>query len=146
MTVRKFAPGDEREVRRLARKLAGPAADLDYWEAQLFVHDPGSGQLGGFIAITRRPWSEATSSGPVAHVGAWYVERRLRRKGIGARLMRAAEHWARLNGFHEICSDAEADDPAGLAAHQRLGFEPARRLQFFRKRLAQAAILARGQG
>lgn len=146
MTVRKFAPGDEREMRRLSRKLAGPAGDLDLWEAQLFVHDPGSGRLGGFIAITRRPWSEASSAGPVAQVGAWYVERRLRRQGIGARLMRAAEHWARLDGFREICSDAEADDPAGLAAHQRLGFEPARRLQLFRKSLDQAASLARGQG
>ena len=99
MTVRKFAPCDEREVRRLSRKLFGSADELDYWEEQLFVHDIGDGRLGGFISVSVRPWMKGSASSPVAHIAGWYVDHSLRRKGVGRKLLRAAEHWARLNGY-----------------------------------------------
>ncbi|HXG80163.1 MAG TPA: GNAT family N-acetyltransferase [Sphingomicrobium sp.] len=135
MAIRKSAPGDEREVRRLSRKLFGPVDGCDYWDEQLFVHDLGNGRLGGFISISQRPWCEGSNARPVAYVEGWFVDRGLRRRGIGTKLLRAAEHWARLNGFAEICSDAELDNQPSLEAHRRLGFEPTLRLQYFRKAL-----------
>lgn len=146
MTIRKSAPNDAGELRRLARSLFGSPDHLDVWDEQLFVCDSGEGRLCGFISVSARPWSEGSEAQPVAHVEAWFVDRKMRRRGIGTKLMRAAEHWARFNGFAEICSDAELDNKTSLAAHARLGFEPTLRLQYFRKPLGQAARRVAGQG
>lgn len=135
MNVRKSAPDDARELKRLARSLFGSKDHFDGWDEQLFVCDGGNGRLCGFISVSARPWTEGSDVQPVAHVEAWFVDRRKRRKGIGTKLMRAAEHWARLNGFAEICSDAEMDNRPSIEAHSKLGFEPTLRLQYFRKPL-----------
>ena len=146
MTIRKSTPLDATELNRLTRSLFGSADQLDIWDEQIFVCDGGSGRLCGFISVAARPWTEGSEVQPVAHVEAWFVDRKMRRQGIGTRLMRAAEHWAQLNGFREICSDAELDNKTSIAAHHRLGFEPTLRLQYFRKRLDQAARRVAGQG
>jgi aminoglycoside 6'-N-acetyltransferase I len=135
MSIRKAAPDDWREIRRLSKAQFGSADAISPWDEQLFVCDGGSGRLCGFISVSARPWTEGSDVQPVAHVEAWFVDRRARRQGIGAGLMRAAEHWACLNGLTEICSDAEVGNQASLAAHQQLGFEPTLRLQYFRKSL-----------
>lgn len=135
MIIRGSVPEDATELRRLARSLFGNADYLDCWDEQIFVCDRGRGQLCGFISVTARPWTEGSDVQPVAHVEAWYVDHTSRRLGIGAKLMRAAERWARLNGFAEICSDAELHNKTSLAAHRQLGFEPTVRLQYFRKPL-----------
>ena len=136
MTVRESAPEDARELRRLALALCGSAEHLDAWDEQIFVCDGRDGRLCGFISVSARAWSEGSDVQPVAHVEAWFVDRQIRRQGVGAKLMQAAEHWARVNGLAEICSDAELDNKASLAAHAQLGFEPTLRLQYFRKPLA----------
>lgn len=146
MTIRKSAPEDAPELQRMARSLFGSTDQIDAWDQQIFVCDEGCGRLCGFISVSTRPWTEGSEVQPVAHVEAWYVDREMRRRGIGTRLMRSAEHWARLKGFAEICSDAELDNQTSLAAHARLGFEPTLRLQYFRKSLAQAARRVAGQG
>lgn len=144
--IRRSAPHDSRELRRLARSLFGSPDELDAWDEQIFVCDGGGGRLCGFISVSARPWSEGSEAQPVAHVEAWFVDRPERRKGIGTKLMQAAEHWARQQGLDEICSDAELSNETSLAAHERLGFEPTLRLQYFRKPLAQAASRVVGQG
>ena len=146
MTIRKSSPLDAAELKRLARSLFGSADQLDAWDEQIFVCDGGSGRLCGFISVSARPWTEGSEAQPVAHIEAWFVDRKMRRRGIGTKLMQAAEHWARLNGFREICSDAELDNRTSLTAHERLGFEPTLRLQYFRKQLGQAARRVAGQG
>jgi GNAT superfamily N-acetyltransferase len=146
MTIRKSAPNDATELRRMTRSLFGSADQLDAWDEQIFVFDGGNGRLSGFISVSARPWSEGSDVQPVAHVEAWFVDRAMRRQGIGSKLMRAAAHWARLNGFAEICSDAELNNKTSLTAHERLGFEPTLRLQYFRKRIDQAARRVAGQG
>lgn len=146
MIIRKAAPEDARELQRLGRSLFGSADRLDAWDEQIFVCDGGSGRLCGFISVSARTWAEGSEVQPVAHVEAWFVERNMRRRGIGTKLMQAAEHWAHLNGFAEICSDAEMHNKISLEAHARLGFEPTLRLQYFRKPLTQAARRVAGQG
>lgn len=136
MTVRKFVQGDDRELRRLNRRLFGTEQDFDPWDEQIFVVDRGDGRLGGYIAVSKRPWSEGSQAQPVALVEAWFVDRDLRRKGLGTRLMQAAEHWATLMGLDELCADVELRNHVSLAAHQRMGFEPTVQLQYFRKPLS----------
>lgn len=135
MTVRKASPADHKELQRLSQALFGSANGHDFWDEQIFVFDLGGGRLGGFISVSVRPWSEGSESQPVAHVEGWFVDRAIRREGIGSRLMRAAEQWALINGLTELCSDAAIDNIASIAAHERIGFEPTLRLQYFRKPL-----------
>lgn len=146
MTIRKAAPADWAELLRMATSLTGSANQLDPWSEQIFVCDCGGGRLCGIIAVSARPWTEGSDARPVARVEAWFVDRECRRQGVGRKLMRAAEHWARLNGLSELCSDAELDNAASLGAHARLGFEPTLRRQYFRKLLPQAARRVAGQG
>lgn len=146
MIIRKSVPQDSRELRRLARSLFGGTEHFDAWDEQAFVCDRGGGRLCGFISVSARAWTEGSDVQPVAHVEAWFVDRKVRRQGIGTKLMLVAERWARANGFAEICSDAEVNNKASLAAHAQLGFEPTLRLQYFRKPLSQAARRVVGQG
>lgn len=136
MTIRHSAPKDWRELQRLARSLFGSTNEFDVWDEQIFVCDAGGGRLCGFISVSARPWTEGSQAQPVAHVEGWFVDALKRRRGIGTKLMQAAEHWARQRGFTELCSVAEVDNQTSLEAHQRLGFESTLRLQYFRKPLA----------
>ena len=135
MSVRKAAPNDWRELRRLAKAMFRSGDEIDGCDEQIFVCDRGNGRLCGFISVSARPWSGGSANQPAAHVEAWFVDRKNRRQGVGKRLMQTAEHWARLNGFAEICSDAELKNLASLGAHRSLGFEPTVQLQHFRKPL-----------
>lgn len=146
MTVRKFAHGDSRELRRLSRQLFGSDRDFDPWNEQIFVADRGNGLLGGYLAVARRSCSKRSDTQPVADVKAWFVDRDLRRQGLGTKLMKAAEQWASLMGLAELCSDVELHNQVGLTVHQRMGFEPTVQLQYFHKSLAQAAKRVAGQG
>ena len=146
MTIRKFAHGDNRELGRLTRRLLGSHHGFDPWEEQIFVVDRGDGRLGGFLAVSKRSWTEGSEIQPVAHVEAWFIERDLRRKGLGSKLMKAAEHWAGLMGLAELCSDVEVRNQVSLSAHRQLGFEPTVQLQYFRKPLAHAARRVVGHG
>ena len=146
MSVRKFTPGDDRELQRLARLLFGFSDGYDFSDENVYVFDRGDGRLGGFISVAQRSWTEGSDEQPTAHIEGWYVERDLRRSGVGRKLMQAAELWARFHGFAEICSDAEVHNRPSLAAHRRMGFEPTIQLQYFRKPLVQAARRVAGHG
>ena len=72
---------------------------------------------------------------PVAYLEGWYVDPDVRRDGLGSRLLRAAEAWARANDFAEMASDAELHNETSLTAHSALGFEEVERQVCFRKTL-----------
>jgi aminoglycoside 6'-N-acetyltransferase I len=71
----------------------------------------------------------------VPHVEGWYVEAQHRRRRIGARLLAAAERWARAAGYAELASDAALDNHASIAAHEALGFEITDRIVCLLKKL-----------
>lgn len=119
----------------MVRELLPTEPDYPFEGEQVFVWDDGEGRLGGFASVSVRPWSEACAAEPVPHVEAWYVAPELRGQGIGAQLIAAVEEWCRAAGFDELGSDAETDNVVSVAAHQRLGFKPGVRLQYFAKRL-----------
>ena len=101
----------------------------------VMVADRGDGSLAGFVEIGSRNYAEGCETTPVAYLEGWYVDRDVRRTGLGARLLEAAEAWALEHGFSEMASDTELDNGISLRAHLALGFEEVERQICFRKRL-----------
>ena len=90
----------------------------------------------GFIELAVRAFSDGCVSSPVPHIEGWYVEPPARGRGIGRRLIEAAEAWSRAHGFSELASDTDVDNTASLRAHEACGFAEVERLIKFRKPLA----------
>jgi len=104
--------------------------------AAAFVAEDGAATLG-FIEVAVRAFSDGCDSMPIPHVEGWYVEPSARGRGVGRRLMEAAELWARGQGFSEIASDTEVHNGASQRAHEACGFEEVERLIKFRKALEE---------
>jgi aminoglycoside 6'-N-acetyltransferase I len=135
MSVRAMGDGDVEMVRALMRQLWPDGGAYDFAGETVFVWDRGDGSIGGFVSVSIRPWAEGCASEPVPYIEGWFVEDDLRRHGVGAQLLAAAEEWARAGGFTEIGSDAELDNEISVAAHLRLGYRTTTKLQFFQKDL-----------
>ena len=144
--VRPARPEDASALARLRSALWPEGADshhieiAEYFAGRLpFVqavlvaeHDGG---LAGFAELSIRNIAESCTSGRVAYLEGWYVEPRLRRRGIGRALVAAAEEWGRAQGCTEFGSDTQIDNHDSAAAHLALGFEEVERLVCFRKPL-----------
>jgi len=101
----------------------------------LVSHDD-AGTLTGFLEVGLRSHADGCDPDrPVGFVEGWFVTEGLRHQGIGRRLMRAAEEWARQQGCREMASDAWIDHDESQRAHQALGFEVVDRCVHFRKTL-----------
>lgn len=98
-----------------------------------FVLERGGGRLGGFLEARVRDYAEGCSSSRVGYIEGWYVDPDLRRRGLGRRLVYAAEQWARRLGLVEMASDCDLDNEASLRAHNALGYTEVERLICFRK-------------
>lgn len=147
MEIRPVTRADRDEWLRMRRILYPDAApqEIDEWldseegtllvGVAVFVADRGDGRLAGFIEIGLRNYAEGCVTTPVAFLEGWYVDPDVRRNGVGARLVRTAEDWARARGLHEIASDTTLDNAVSLRAHLSLGFEEVERQICFRKTL-----------
>lgn len=103
--------------------------------ATVLVAPREHGRLCGFIEVGSRPYAEGCVTSPVGYIEAWYVDPDVRRTGVGGALVRAAEAWAREQGFREIASDALIDNEVSIAAHQALGYHEVERQVCFRRDL-----------
>jgi aminoglycoside 6'-N-acetyltransferase I len=100
-----------------------------------FVAVRSDGSLGGFLEAGLRKYADGCSTSPVGYIEGWYVDEDLRRLGVGARLVRAAEEWAREQGCSEMASDTWLDNDMSISAHRSLGYEECERLVHFCKKL-----------
>jgi aminoglycoside 6'-N-acetyltransferase I len=100
-----------------------------------FVAVRPDGSLGGFIEAGLRKYADGCSTSPVGYIEGWYVDEDLRRQGVGATLVRAAEEWAREQGCTEMASDTWLDNDPSISAHRSLGYEECERLVHFCKTL-----------
>jgi aminoglycoside 6'-N-acetyltransferase I len=95
-----------------------------------------NGALIGFIEVAMRSHADGCSpTRPVGFVEGWFVRKSFREQGIGRKLMRAAEEWARSPRCIEIGSDALIENQGSQGAHKALGFEIVDRCVHFRKAL-----------
>jgi aminoglycoside 6'-N-acetyltransferase I len=101
----------------------------------IFVADRGDGSLGGFLEASLRRYADGCDTSPVGYIEGWYVDDDVRRQGIGAQLVKAAEQWARAQGCTEMASDCAISNEVSQHSHLALGYEEAERLVHFRKSL-----------
>ena len=101
----------------------------------VLVADRGNSNLAGFVEIGLRSYAEGCEASPVAYLEGWFVDEDVRGKGLGRRLIHAAEKSAIDHGHNEIASDAETSNDISIKAHVALGYEEVERLVCFRKRL-----------
>lgn len=93
------------------------------------------GTLVAMLELSLRPYADGCDSSPVPFIEAWYVRPEMHRRGIGGALVKAAEDWARANGYAEMASDVLLDNHVSERAHAALGFEEVERAIRFRKSL-----------
>lgn len=90
----------------------------------------------GFVEVDLRSHADGCDSAqPVGYVEGWYVAEEFRRAGLGAKLMAAAEEWARGFGCVEMGSDALIENDVSQRAHAALGYEVVDRCVNFRKKI-----------
>lgn len=99
------------------------------------VADAGAGRLAGFLEASIRHHVEDCETEDVGYLEGWFVDTDHRRQGIGAKLVAAAENWARDHGCTEMASDAEIDNSVSQQAHAQLGYHETSRLVHLRKEL-----------
>lgn len=97
-----------------------------------------AGAPAGFAEVSLRQYAEGCSTTPVGYLEGWFVAEPFRGTGVGRALVDAAMAWARERGCREFASDAELDNAASLAAHERLGFTPVCDIRCFRMDLPLA--------
>jgi aminoglycoside 6'-N-acetyltransferase I len=89
----------------------------------------------GFVEVGLREYAEGAATSPVGYIEGWYVLPQFRRRGIGTRLVQAAEDWARSGGCTEMASDTSIDNETSIAAHAGLGYREVERIVCFLKKL-----------
>jgi len=101
-----------------------------------FVAETSAGRLVGFAEVDLRSHADGCDpSRPVGYLEGWYVAENYRRQGIGARLLAAAEEWARGLQCAEMASDTWIDNEVSQRSHEALGFEVVDRCVHYRKAL-----------
>ena len=146
MQVRKIVRTDDAEWLRM-RLALWPHEPADGHRAEMeeqldnaklfsvFVAARGDGTLGGFLEAALRAYADGCDTKPVGYIEGWYVDEDLRRQGIGAELVKAAEQWAILQGCKEMASDCLIDNDVSYHAHLALGYQEVERLIHFKKNL-----------
>lgn len=144
--VREVRANDAAEWFRLRKLLWDESSDeehrtemldiYEHHETQLvLVAEVENGRLVGFLEASIRPFVEDCHTDHVGYLEGWFVELAFRHQGIGRRLVKTAENWARAKGCTEMASDAEIGNDSSLEAHQKLGYEETSRLVHLRKDL-----------
>jgi aminoglycoside 6'-N-acetyltransferase I len=146
MLIRKATEQDWEDWLRLRLLLWPDSVDDDESELREFIVKNGEKSLVlvaetsdhrvvGFVEAGIRDYADGCESRGVGYIEGWLVEEAWRRKGIGGKLVRGAEQWARGRGCTEMASDCLLDNDVSLAAHLRLGFREVERVIQFQKRL-----------
>jgi aminoglycoside 6'-N-acetyltransferase I len=90
----------------------------------ILVAEVSDGVLGGFLEVDLRSHADGCNPlRPVGYIEGWYVADNHRHKGIGRKLLAAAEDWARDQGCVEVASDTWVDNEVSQRVHEALGYE-----------------------
>jgi aminoglycoside 6'-N-acetyltransferase I len=147
ITIRHVTPEDKPEWLRMRLALWPGASESHLQEMDGLVADKTSavfvavrpdGKLGGFLEAGTHTYGEGCDTSPVGYLEGWFVDPDLRRQGLGGKLVRAAEEWARSLGLTEMGSDTWLEDETSIRAHLALGYKEAERLVHFAKKLSRS--------
>jgi aminoglycoside 6'-N-acetyltransferase I len=101
-----------------------------------FVAETSDGSLLGFAEVGLRSHAEGCDPAlPAGYLEGWYVVEEQRRRGIGKKLLAAAEDWARREGCVEMASETSPENEVSQRVHRSLGFAEVERSVNFRKTL-----------
>ena len=124
----------EEHAQELALLLAGK--QIGTLPLIVLVAETEGGSLIGFLEVGLRSHAESCDPRqPVGYVEGWYVAKNYRGRGIGKKLLAAAEDWARSQGCMEMASDTQMDNALSQSVHERLGFQVVERSVNYRKKL-----------
>lgn len=104
-------------------------------DAAAFVAFAPDGEALGFVEVSLRQVAEGCGPPPIGFIEGWYVAAGHRRRGVGRRLVAAAEDWARAGGCREMASDGKLANATGHSAHRALGYAEVSRNIHYRKAL-----------
>src|SRR5262249_4644777 len=96
-------------------------------EAWGFIAEMPDGTAAGFAEIAIRKYANGCDTRPVAFLEGIWVDARLRRHGIGGRLITHAEAFLAARGFRELGSDTAIENRTSQAAHLAWGFSETER-------------------
>lgn len=100
------------------------------------VAEASDGTLVGFLEVDLRSHADGCNPArPVGYVEGWYVAEGHRHQGIGKKLLKQAEDWARTHGCIEMASDTWIDNDLSQRVHEGLGYEVVDRCVHYRKTL-----------
>jgi aminoglycoside 6'-N-acetyltransferase I len=92
--------------------------------------------LVGFLEVDLRSHADGCDPArPVGFIEGWYVAEGHRHQGIGKKLLKQAEDWARTHGCTEMASDTWIDNDVSQRVHEALGYEVVDRCVHYRKTL-----------
>jgi len=144
ITVRKITREDKAEWLRMRKGIWPEAPDeyLDYDMEDVLSSDQSivffamdEGAPIGMIEVRLRESAECCFSTPVGYIEAWFVDEKLRGKGVAGILTNAAENWARAQGCKEMASDTWLENETSIRAHAKMGYAEVERLVHFVKQL-----------
>lgn len=122
------------EEEQIAYYLGGESPTLPTLQMVFVAPRPDQG-LCGFAELSIRPYADGCETQNVGYLEAWYVDRDMRRQGIGQALVQAAEEWALAQGCQEMGSDSDIYNVISREAHLNLGYEEVGRVVQFCKKL-----------
>lgn len=150
-TVRVARPADRDELAGLraalwpessaeehAKELVGILGSKTFGTMPLIelVAEESGGKIIGFLEVGLRSHADGCDpSHAVGYVEGWYVAESYRKRGIGRKLLAAAEDWARGQGCAEMASDALVENELSQHVHELLGYAVVDRCVRYRKTL-----------
>jgi GNAT superfamily N-acetyltransferase len=144
--LRRAVQSDAEELARLTSQLGYPSSAavigsrlarmLPSSNDCLLVVESSSGELVGWIHGFLSQFLESEYR---VEIGGLIVDDRLRRKGIGRRLVRAVEDWALEQGAVELSVRCREDRAESHRFYESLSFTHTKTQRVFRKRIRNSA-------